>query len=254
MCGIAAFLFTPKKRSPDVWAEISDVFTKNLLYNEKRGKLATGAAIINTDGTYDRFKKPITATEFVKEEEYHNILDQLSEKTVCLLGHTREPTKGDPTNNLNNHPLIIENQIGVHNGKITNDDALFQEFGYPRLGEVDSEIIFRLFNDIAPTETSYVKKLTAQARLLRGTFATISIDLRKPCCITVIKNKKPLCLHYHEPWEALIFSSRYLFLRKAYGKGVAAEALESGTLFYFTTEDMISLRHLPTEKYKIIVE
>ena len=58
---------------------------------------------------------------------------------------------------------------------ITNDDDLFKKFNFLRLGQVDSEIIFRLFNEVHPSENLYSEKITQQAKLLEGTFATISI-------------------------------------------------------------------------------
>jgi glucosamine 6-phosphate synthetase-like amidotransferase/phosphosugar isomerase protein len=234
-----------------MWAEIRDVFTKNLLHNEQRGKIATGAAIVQKDGTFDRFKIPVPATEFVNHVEYRHILNMLSEETVCLLGHTREPTKGDPQNNLNNHPLIIEHHIGVHNGKIHNDTELFAEYGFPRLGEVDSEIIFRLFNQVAPGHPAYAQELARQASRLEGTFATISVDLRDPCRLVVIKHKKPLSLHYHAPWQALVFSSRYVFLRRAFGRAVITEALDSGKLLYFHARQILTNQYRPVETYAL---
>lgn len=245
MCGIAAFFFVPMPRPPEMWAEIRDVFTKNLLHNEQRGKIATGAALVQADGTYNRVKFPMSAAEFVRHPEYQALLRQLSEQTTCLLGHTREPTKGDPQNNLNNHPLIIEHHIGVHNGHIQNDNVLFEQFELPRLAEVDSEIIFRLFNEVPPTHPAYIAELSRKASLLEGTFATLSIDLRDPCGLIVIKHKRPLSIHYHAPWNALVFSSRYVFLRKAFGKAVITEALASGTLFYFHAKHIETLHNQP---------
>ena len=245
MCGIAAVFFFPMPRPPEMWAEIREVFTKNLLHNEQRGKIATGAALVQKDGTYNRVKFPMPAAEFVRHPEYQELMAQLSEQTTCLLGHTREPTKGDPQNNLNNHPLIIEHHIGVHNGHIRNDNQLFAQHGFPRLAEVDSEIIFRLFNEVPPESPVYVEELARRASLLEGTFATISIDLRDPYALLVIKHKRPLSVHYHAPWNALSFSSRYVFLRKAFGKAVIAEALESGTLFYFHARHIHTCEHQP---------
>lgn len=247
MCGIAAFFFAAMPRPPEIWEEIRQVFTKNLLNNEERGRIATGAAIVQQDGTFDRFKLPIPASRFITRPEYQHILAQLSERTVCLLGHTREPTRGDPQRNVNNHPLIIEHHIGVHNGTITNDDGLFQEHGFPREGEVDSEIIFRLLNEIPPGTDAYACRLSARIAALRGTFATISIDLRDPLGLLVMKHKKPLSLHYHAPWEALVFSSRYVFLRRAFGRGVVTEALENGKLLYFHADRLHTHRHTPVE-------
>jgi len=252
MCGIAAFFFCPMPRPPEMLAEIQAAFTSNLLHNEERGRIATGAVLVQQDGTYNRVKMPIAASAFVKHPEYHAMLNQLSARATCLLGHTREPTKGDPANNLNNHPLIIEHQIGVHNGHIANDDALFAQFGFPRLGEVDSEIIFRLLNHIPPGHPAYIDELARQAALLGGTFATISIDRRDPGALIVIKHKKPLSLHYHAAWGALIFSSRYAFLRQTFGASVKTETIDNGVLLYFQAAQMRAHRHHPVAVRRIV--
>lgn len=236
MCGIAAFFFEPTRRTPEMWEAIRQVFTNNLLHNEERGKIATGIAVINQDGTYQTCKQPVSAHDFIQLPRYQELLHSLSEQTVCVLGHTRKPTKGAVDNPLNNHPLVIGHHIGVHNGDIENDDDLFQNWQFPRAAQVDSEIIFRLFNGVAPDEPDYAQKITSRAALLHGAYATISLDLRFPLGLLAIKHRKPLCLHYHAPWNALIFSSRYIFLRKAFGKSVVTEALESGNFFYFRAD------------------
>jgi glucosamine 6-phosphate synthetase-like amidotransferase/phosphosugar isomerase protein len=59
--------------------------------------------------------------------------------------HTRWATKGSPEVNANNHPIDVAGIVGVHNGHVSNDDALFKQIDksvYSRVGEVDSEAAF----------------------------------------------------------------------------------------------------------------
>jgi asparagine synthetase B (glutamine-hydrolysing) len=59
----------------------------------------------------------------------------------------RDFTKGHPDIDANNHPIRHGSVVGVHNGIVENDDALFARYDIPRaLPEmtVDSEAIFAL--------------------------------------------------------------------------------------------------------------
>jgi len=64
-----------------------------------------------------------------------------------LLVHVRDFTKGHPSLAANNHPIRHGAVVGIHNGIIRNDDALFAEHRIDRAEPdmtVDSEIIFAL--------------------------------------------------------------------------------------------------------------
>ncbi len=176
MCGLAGILLAPGERSAEEWQEIRDCFTKTLIFNEERGRIASGVALIRRDGSYLMHKEPIPASEMIATDAYHKILDAVGPDTACLLGHTRMPTKGSPWNNANNHPLLVGHVVGIHNGHIANDDELFARFALPRLGEVDSEIIFRLLDRLSPASLDGTYLLAVRhnvTSLLRGRFATL---------------------------------------------------------------------------------
>jgi glucosamine 6-phosphate synthetase-like amidotransferase/phosphosugar isomerase protein len=64
-----------------------------------------------------------------------------------VLVHVRDYTKGHPTIEANNHPIRHGSVVGIHNGIIENDDALFASHGWERAHPrmtVDSEAIFAL--------------------------------------------------------------------------------------------------------------
>ena len=77
------------------------------------------------------------------------LLDELvvPPRTTQALLHVRDFTKGHPDIDANNHPIRHGSVVGVHNGIVENDDALFARYDIPRaLPEmtVDSEAIFAL--------------------------------------------------------------------------------------------------------------
>lgn len=237
MCGIASVFLQPRKRAAEDWQAIRDIFTRNLVFNEARGRAASGVALIQQDGKIQVFKKPVPASELVQMDRYMEIMDLIGERTVCILGHTRMPTKGSQWNNDNNHPVVALHTIGVHNGQIENDDALFAEFGLSRQGEVDSEIIFHLLGLADPyNDDEYLSHLEEKTKKMEGKIVSMTVDLRRPTRLVVIKRDNPLSLHYESAFQALFFSSRYLFLRKAFGRAVLTEAIDNQTIHLFDAD------------------
>ncbi len=254
MCGLAGILFTPEKRSRDDWQDIATAFTRNLLFNEERGYEASGVALVRTDGSIDYFKAPLPASSLIKTADYARVLSGMDEKTTMLLGHTRAPTKGSPYNNVNNHPLLVDHIIGVHNGHIYNDEGLTTSYELVREAQVDSEVIFRLMSQINPhlPPGDYLAAMQRQLSELVGKFTFLAVDRLHPEHLLVTKHLNPLSLHYHAPWHALIFSSRYLFLRKEFGYAVRTERLPAGRLFLFGAGELPKLKHMPLAELEIL--
>ncbi len=92
-----------------------------------------------------------------------------------VLVHVRDYTKGPPSIAANNHPVRHGAVVGIHNGIIENDDALFARHGWSRHDNqmtVDSEVIF------AVAEAS---RNAAQAlEQLFGAMAAAWVDEREP--------------------------------------------------------------------------
>jgi glucosamine 6-phosphate synthetase-like amidotransferase/phosphosugar isomerase protein len=253
MCGLVGVLLKPRARSPESWGEILDVTTRNLLGNEERGRDASGIVVIHADGRYDLFKQPVDAASLTKMDGYRKVLDSVGEDVTCILGHTRYPTKGSRWRNVNNHPIVTGNVIGIHNGMIRNDDMLFHALDLPRRGEVDSEVIFQLQETIDPRQPlpGYCSTLRERANWLDGLFATLSVDLRNPTQLVALKHRRPLCLHYEDSCEALFFSSRYVFLRLAFGQSVIMEILEDGFGYCFDACDLPAWGSRPVRSFEL---
>lgn len=235
MCGLAGTLLAPIHRSPARLQVIRDAFTANLLANEERGREAAGVTLIRDDGDFILHKSEGPVSDLVNSREYQRILAAIDQRAVCLLGHTRAPTKGRVSNNLNNHPIVVGNIIGIHNGHIDNDDQLFTHFHFPRRGQVDSEVIFQLLDCLEPhlLHKAYLQHMANVIGVLDGPVSVLAVDLRYPARLLVIKNRAPLCMHYEPKWGTLLFSSRYIFLRKAFGRQVATEKLPTSHVMGF---------------------
>ena len=249
MCGIAAVLLYPQERDPQAWRAIRTMFTRNLIFNQERGQAATGIAIVQADGRFDILKQPIQADEFTALPQYRHMMTRIGAHTTLILGHTRLPTKGDPQHPENNHPIVADHVLGVHNGHVHNDDELFQRYAYPRHAGVDSEIIFRMIAALSPLNTngSYLHAVRQRLRLLRGQFTFLAVDLHKPQQLILLKHRNPLCLHFHSEWNALFFSSRYIFLRKTFGRVILTETLPHDRVLLFDALRLPTLGSQPAE-------
>lgn len=254
MCGLSGVLLLPGRRAPEVWAAIREIVRGNLVFSEERGRDASGVAVVSDVGELILLRRPVPATVLVESDEFRGVMDHVGQDTTCVLAHTRHPTKGSPSRNANNHPIPTRNLVGVHNGHIDNDDRLFATLRMSREGEVDSEVIFRLLDDpVAPLACAgRISELAGKVALLEGTFATLSVDLRAPTWLLALKWQRPLCLHYEERHRALYFSSRYIFLRKAFGRSVITEALDSDHGYLFDADSLVGRRSSPVARFPIL--
>jgi len=252
MCGIAALLLAPQPRSPAEWQAIWQHFTANLPVNEARGTAATGVAIANTRGQIVLHKQPITATVFTQTLGYRTLCQSLDDQTVLILGHTRYPTQGDPSHDQNNHPLLTGHSLGIHNGHIVNSDEIFRLRHLPRDAAVDSEIIFRLLDTLVMQPLDLAEFATS-LRVLQGKFTFLAIQQRQPTHLLIVRHRNPLSLHYQSDWEALSFSSSYLFLRQAFGQCVLHEQVPKDEVLLFDATQLAWCHAAPIARQPLYI-
>lgn len=139
MCGIAGFMIAPG----DQGKIDTELMTLVLGYEmQSRGKDATGILTVDRKGRTKLRKKPTKAELFLAGREGIG-----KSATTCLI-HARAATQGDKSNPLNNHPIRYGKIIGIHNGVLSNDAALFRHYQWERHGQVDSEAIFAALNNL----------------------------------------------------------------------------------------------------------
>jgi len=221
MCGLAGVILGTKRRRRTELAEIAERFTQLLLLNERRGQHATGIALVDRDGSYNLLKRPVPAREFVALDLYREVLAELTNRTTCILGHTRWPTRGTPAEPLNNQPIRRGRTLGTHNGTILNSTPLARANGFERLCQVDTEVLVRLADDARDLD-DFLDRL----RAARGELAAVLVRLDRPGEVVLVRGNKPLTLRHHGRWRALFYSSVARDLEAALaGEPVSAELI-----------------------------
>jgi len=203
MCGIAgASLHPDEKCAP------TRIATAMLKAIEHRGRDATGAAWVAPQSLAVYFQKDnVPASKFVPQ------LNLEGARTFIL--HTRYGTKGSATNQANNHPIVLPGMVGIHNGMLRNDDALFAMLGEDtkRYGQVDSEAAFALLNADDKTPTTH------RLGMLEGSAALAWLQVDDEGCSDRVLHLarvaySPLVLGF-TPKGSVLFASTYGAVRAA---------------------------------------
>jgi len=165
MCGIAGFSLTPHSRLDRTLAAQA-----LLAAVAERGGDAVGYAYPEpgAQGRAVVVKQRTPASKLLEQVE-------IAQGTTELLVHVRAFTKGHPSIAANNHPVRHGPVVGVHNGRILNDDELLAEHSCARAEPrmtVDSEAVFA----VAAHSHSDAKAF----EVLYGTMAAAWLDERTP--------------------------------------------------------------------------
>jgi len=163
MCGIAGF-------SLDRESGVDRTLAAQALLAgiAERGADAVGYAYRSSEPQVTVHKQRSGATALL------DTIDVPDDATDALV-HVRDFTKGHPTLLANNHPIRHGSVVGIHNGVILNDDAIFERNGIERAEPgmtVDSEAIFALMH-----RSRCERKALEE---LRGSMAAAWIDERVP--------------------------------------------------------------------------
>ena len=151
MCGLAGYSLGPESRVERTLA------AQALLAGiAERGADAVGYAYRGESG-------PVQTTKL--QGGASSLLDELDipPTAVQALLHVRDFTKGRPEVEANNHPIRHGALVGVHNGVISNDDALLgrrQQTSVADLAHVQLEGVVRA--------RTGQRRVLARGRLLRG--------------------------------------------------------------------------------------
>ena len=189
-----------------------------LVESQMRGTDATGVAFVSTD-KIAVVKNPLSAGNFISDTNFCAACNEyINHKTIAILGHCRWKTKGTELDNYNNHPIVTDNIVGVHNGVIDNDEELFASFDAKRNGKVDSEIIFSLLDHfIHKNKMSIANAIRKTAGLLSGSFTCIFVDRTMPHLLWFFKNNNPLTIHNYAKHGVLMFGSDKSFITDTIG-------------------------------------
>jgi len=205
-----------------------------LIESQIRGTDAAGLCVITQDRAAV-FKDKVRAEMFIREAPYSNIVGHIHHSRVfrALIGHTRAQTKGDKKFNVNNHPIIAGDIIGVHNGIISNDDTLFKKYEdkIHRAGQVDSEIIFRLIDHFIKEGKTIVDATKETIGMIFGSARCAFVNTKNLKYVTIFADYE-LPVWIYEHIGTMVFASTTYILGKAMEKagGVLTPQYRTGEL------------------------
>lgn len=229
MCGIVVGLAFGKlaKKDEDIRQRLMRYFTTELLIQtEDRGKDATGAAVLFDDTHFMGIKRGEKCSEwlakFGESSEYFGSLLKVwrnyEQPARIYLGHCRQGTIGDKEENANNHPLKIGNIVGVHNGSIKNHREIIEHLGCKRDGQVDSEVIFRMFahftnNGAEPFTLDMCQQIVDR---LDGEYAVVAYNANNLEQVPVFRDRRPIEFVLIKPFGLLFIVSEIKFWNEVY--------------------------------------
>lgn len=237
MCGIAAVILGRAERSEADLETIWRRFTELLVLTQSRGTDAAGVAIIGPSTAATAapllktqelsqwcsaepggarlwvLKAPVAASRLVERPVYSQ-MQRLTGQATVILGHARQLTKGPASAPINNHPILAGPTlgqepmvVGVHNGRVLNDDELALKYGLERRGEVDSEVLFQLIALAHDSTEDSREALRQTFEELRGPTACLWVYLPRPHLCYLTRMGSPLSSFYDERLDALFVAS-----------------------------------------------
>jgi glucosamine 6-phosphate synthetase-like amidotransferase/phosphosugar isomerase protein len=208
---------------------ISKIVTELLINGMSRGRTATGLCYTsNKEMTI--VKNKLQATDFTETDFYKKSLDKYvrfngnqDQQLLSIIGHCRHKTKGTELNNKNNHPICYRNVIGVHNGVITNDDALFAKYRntFKRNAQVDSEIIFALIDHFAVTLQSIPQGIQKACKELSGSYACAMVHRYQPHILWLFKANSPCVIYHFKEKGLILFASLSNFITDLFSSNIS---------------------------------
>lgn len=247
MCGQLGIIFENAERDRNQIEHLTDIFTGLLFQSETRGPHATGMAWVKQDGEHRLFKRPIPASEFVRDKAFGEVLGDVDSSVTVLMGHTRFVTRGNAAINENNHPLRTGDCLVTHNGTILNADHLFRRFHFERHADVDSEIIGRIADACIVDGRIDVNALRDGLALCRGQMSAVIVAKSDPGAVIIAKGNRPLELMYHPVFRAAIYASGAKYLRSVQTEvpGWIVLPVEPMHMLLFRADDLSQFERLP---------
>jgi len=237
MCSICGIGFLKsaradgKKREAD---KMRALLTNLMVACQPGGRAASGVSFMR-EKKLDVLRRGMSSTELVQTKEYKDLLGEcISEDNKynylqSIIGHCRLPTKGSPMNNKNNHPVLVNNIVGVHNGCIGNDDKLFREHNLPRIAQVDTEIIFSLIslyaNKVGASVQDSIEKACSK---LTGSFACALQDRNNPYNLYLFRAYNGTTIRHYIDAGIIVFATSDSYIDQAAAK------LELGAFKYIS--------------------
>ncbi len=222
MCGIFGFI-APAGTPWD--ADLMRHFISDLIgRSEPRGRDAAGLVIIS-DGQASVFKKAMRPDRLLKRRDFRDFMaanlgaatmpasgggTKLS-RPLAVIGHCRLVTNGAEIVPGNNQPIITGKTVGIHNGIVTNDAALWaMHDDLVRQLDTDSEIIFQLVDARVAAGMGMADALSETYQELVGTASTALYSDGQDALALASNNGSLFYAHVADPGVLFFASERFI--------------------------------------------
>ena len=149
--------------------------------SQSRGKDSSGLVVHDPRAdAYQVFKGAIPLNVLLASDAVSGFLQELQmpvgNRVSLAIGHSRLVTNGSQLTDANNQPVIKDGIIGIHNGIIVNDTALW--VANPQLSrdfEIDTEVFLALVRFHLQAGASVQDAIRRTAAVIEGTVSTALI-------------------------------------------------------------------------------
>lgn len=190
--------------------------------------LAVESAIRGTDATGIAFNNNGTLKIFKDSKSAYKIEFKHSDDIVALVGHTRHSTQGSEKKNFNNHPFKGSYKgfhfALCHNGVLSNDKSLRQEYRLPKTKiETDSYIAVQLLESQSRLSFDSIKYM---AEKTEGSFSYTILDEKNN--LYLVKGDSPLSVLHFPKQRIYVYASTDEILYKALVDSPLFSSLKKG--------------------------
>jgi len=226
MCGIYGIV----TRETD--EEFIHLTQKLALLSGERGKEAAGLAFCNGD-VIKVLKMPKRSKELLVSPIFKRWITEEKQffggmGIKIALGHARLVTNGDQEKNVNNHPVIRGDLVGIHNGIVVNETSLWKKTHDQPTLQVDTEAILALVSAYMQKEQSLIEAVRRAIEDIEGSASMALMDLATGA-IVVGTNTGSLYVSHTD--ERIVFASEEYILRRALGTRIDLRQLLPGEVW-----------------------
>ena len=182
MCGIFGVVLSENQVYPKGFFEKAlSILARE---SQSRGKDSSGLVFQDhRDANFHVFKGAIPLDELLKSTLVSSYIKGLQKAQVSdpdhlslAIGHSRLVTNGSQLTDANNQPVIKDGIIGIHNGIIVNDSALwFENPNLKREYEIDTEVFLALVSSHLQANNSIPEAIRKSSVVIEGTVSAALI-------------------------------------------------------------------------------
>lgn len=223
MCGIFGLIVKPKSSFNS--SEIMDFFEEIARISIARGKDSSGVMFKNDrSNSIQLLKGDLPIFKLLKAKEYLKFRESTLENynnggIFQAMGHARLVTNGSQLIEINNQPVVKDTIIGIHNGIIVNDAALWGGIkNFKREYDIDTEVLITLIKENLEEGKSMKNSLVEAYSKIEGTASTGLLFSERSEMILSTNNGS---LYYIHGEDLLVFASEEYFLKKLIRRGTS---------------------------------